>query len=300
MSEDLKTGFILWLGAERRAASKTVETYCRDIHDFLAFCSAHTGDEVNLATLGTLRTADFRAWIARAAQSGAGNATRARKLSALNSFFRYLAQRQGVKNPSLSLLSRPRAKRPLPKALSPDQAKSIAHDIGEVSDIGAIQSRDIALMTLLYGAGLRINEALSLNRGDLPAADDALRVTGKGNKQRLVPLLPAVRAAIAAWLHHHPDHDPAAPLFTGARGGRLNAGVAQKNLRVFRDQNGLPAHATPHALRHSFATHLLAGGADLRSIQELLGHASLSTTQRYTEIDNAQLMAVWRNAHPRA
>jgi integrase/recombinase XerC len=176
----------------------------------------------------------------------------------------------------------------------------VARDIGEASDTPDIQARDAALMTLLYGAGLRISEALALNVGDLPAADDALRVTGKGNKQRIVPLLPVVRAALAVWLKLHPNPGRDEPLFTGARGGRLNPGVAQKQLRDFRRFQGLPEHATPHALRHSFATHLLAGGADLRAIQELLGHASLSTTQRYTDVDTAQLMDVWRKAHPRA
>ena len=155
-------------------------------------------------------------------------------------------------------------------------------------------------MCLLYGAGLRINEALSLNVGDLPADDGALRVTGKGNKQRIVPLLPVIRAALAAWLRLHPNSAPDAPLFLGVQGKRLNAGVVQKTLRDFRRSNGLPEHATPHALRHSFATHLLEGGADLRSIQELLGHASLSTTQRYTDVETVRLMEVWRNAHPRA
>jgi integrase/recombinase XerC len=155
-------------------------------------------------------------------------------------------------------------------------------------------------MTLLYGAGLRISEALSINIGDLPAADNALRVTGKGEKQRIVPLLPVVREAIAVWLRLHPNPGRDEPLFVGARGGRLNAGVAQKALRDFRRLANLPEHATPHALRHSFATHLLAGGADLRSIQELLGHASLSTTQRYTDVETSQLMEVWRRAHPRA
>jgi integrase/recombinase XerC len=154
---------------------------------------------------------------------------------------------------------------------------------------------------LLYGCGLRIAEALALDVRDAPRPDQdgALRVVGKGAKERIVPILPAVRQAVGAWLRVHPDRRPEAPLFVGARGGRLNAGVAQRTMRAFRRLNGLPEHATPHALRHSFATHLLAGGADLRSIQDLLGHASLSTTQRYTQVENAQLLEVWRRAHPR-
>ena len=289
-----------WLGGERRAAAKTLETYGRDVLAFLQFCSTHVGGVPDVAMLRGLRAADFRAWIAAEAKAGAGNATRALKLSAIKTFFRFLKKRHAVEGTALALISRPRPKRPLPKALSPADAKMVAQDIGEASDTAAIQARDTALMMLLYGAGLRINEALSLNVGDLPAADDALRVTGKGNKQRIVPVLPAVREAIAVYLKLHPNPGRDEPLFVGARGGRLNAGVVQKALRDFRRLNGLPEHATPHALRHSFATHLLAGGADLRSIQELLGHASLSTTQRYTDVDTGQLMEVWRKAHPRA
>jgi integrase/recombinase XerC len=300
LPEDIALEFLTWLGAERRAAIKTLETYGRDVRAFLAFCAAHTGEVPGLKLLRELKAADFRAFLAAEAKEGAGNATRARKLSAIKTFFRFLKKRHGVDNTALMLISRPRARRPLPRALSPNDAKSVARDIGEASDTPAIQARDTALMTLLYGAGLRISEALALNVGDLPAVDDALRVTGKGNKQRIVPLLPVVRAAIATWLKLHPNPGREEPLFTGARGGRLNAGVVQKQLRDFRRCEGLPEHATPHALRHSFATHLLAGGADLRAIQELLGHASLSTTQRYTDVDTAQLMEVWRKAHPRA
>lgn len=300
MSDDLCVEFCSWLGAERRAGAKTVETYARDVRAFLVFTAGHTGEAPGISTLRGLAAADFRAFLAKAAAAGDINATRARKLSALRTFFRYLKLRHGVDNIALSLITRPRPKRPLPKALSPEHAKTVALDIGEASDVPAIQARDTALMTLLYGAGLRINEALALNVGDMPAADDALRVTGKGNKQRIVPLLPVVRHSIKAWLKLHPNPGRGEPLFVGARGARLNAGVAQKALRDFRRLANLPEHATPHALRHSFATHLLAEGADLRSIQELLGHASLSTTQRYTDVETAQLMEVWRTAHPRA
>ena len=163
----------------------------------------------------------------------------------------------------------------------------------------ATQARDVALFTLLYGCGLRIAEAIALDVGDAPG--ETLRVVGKGNKERVVPVLPAVREAIDAWLALHPrSGEPGAPLFMGLRGGRLHKAVAQRTLQHFRALAGLPAHATPHALRHSFATHLLAGGADLRSIQELLGHASLSTTQRYTSVDTERLMEVWRASHPRS
>lgn len=300
MSDELLTAFCSWLGAERRAGAKTVETYARDVRAFLSFIAEHRGEPPTPASLGALRAADFRAFLARAAQAGDINATRARKLSGLRTFFRYLHRHHGVETVQLSLLARPKPKPPLPKALSADQALSVTHDIGEATDTAFEQARDEALMALLYGAGLRIAEALALNIGDLPAADDALRVTGKGQKQRIVPLLPAVRAAIAGWLKLHPNPGRDQPLFVGVRGGRLNASIAQKNLRNFRRLNGLPEHATPHALRHSFATHLLAGGADLRAIQELLGHASLSTTQRYTDVETSQFMDIWRKAHPRA
>ena len=171
-----------------------------------------------------------------------------------------------------------------------------------MSEATAIQARDTALFTLLYGCGLRIAEALALNVRDapVPGGDQPLRVVGKGSKERIVPVLPVVRETIAAWLRLHPAREPDSALFLGARGKRLDAAVAQRTLRLYRQQNGLPEHATPHALRHSFATHLLAGGADLRSIQDLLGHASLSTTQRYTSVDEAKLLEVWQASHPRA
>ncbi len=296
----MREKFLAWLAGERRAAAKTVETYGRDTAAFLGFLLRHIGGDPTVETLRELRTADIRAWLAYEAKHGAGNATRSRKLSAVTTFFKYLHQRHGVETTALLLITRPRAKRPLPRALTETDARNVAENIGEATETAAIQARDAALMHMLYGAGLRINEALSLNIGDLPRTDDALHVTGKGGKQRIVPLLPAVRAAIATWLKLHPNPGAAEPLFLGARGARLNAGVVQKTLRDFRRLNGLPEHATPHALRHSFATHLLSGGADLRSIQELLGHASLSTTQRYTDVDTDRLMEVWRNAHPRA
>lgn len=300
MSEQLLIEFCAWLGTERRAGQKTVETYARDIRAFLNFIAEHTGGDATLQTLTRLDGSDFRAFLAKAATAGDINATRARKLSALRTFFRFLHKLYQVDITALMLIARPRAKRPLPKALTPDDAFNIVQNIGEATKTAFEQTRDAALMTLLYGAGLRISEALALNIGDLPAADDALRVTGKGNKQRLVPLLPVVRTSISDWLKLHPRPQPDAPLFIGVRGDRLNPGIAQKNLRNFRVNENLHEHATPHALRHSFATHLLAGGADLRSIQELLGHANLSTTQRYTDIETSQLMDIWQKAHPRA
>ena len=203
-------------------------------------------------------------------------------------------------NPSVKLVATPRGRRPLPRALPPDDARNVTTDIAEMQDTAAMQARDTALFTLLYGCGLRIAEALALNVRDAPVSDQPLRVVGKGSKERIVPVLPVVREAIDAWLRLHPAREPGSALFLGTRGKRLDAAVAQRTLRLYRQQNGLPEHATPHALRHSFATHLLAGGADLRSIQDLLGHASLSTTQRYTSVDEAKLLEVWQASHPRA
>jgi integrase/recombinase XerC len=302
LAEAARTAFLDWLGRERRASPLTVEAYGADIAAFLGFLTRHLGGEPDLDVLGALRQADFRAWLAAEAGNGASGATRARHLAAVRTFFRWLARRQDLDNQAVRLITTPRAKRPLPRALSPDQARAVAEEAGELADRAAIQARDEALFTLLYGCGLRIAEALALDVRDAPApaGDMPLRVVGKGGRQRQVPVLPAVRAAMAAWLALHPNVQPGAPLFIGVRGGRLDPAVAQRTMRAFRRLRGLPEHATPHALRHSFATHLLDGGGDLRSIQELLGHASLSTTQIYTEVDAERLIEAYRSAHPRA
>ena len=292
-------GFLDWLARARQASPLTVSAYGRDLGAFLAFLTRHLGREPWLADLGTLTQSDLRAWLAHEAAGGTVNATRARHLSAVRSLFRFLARQRGVANPAPGLLHTPRARPSVPRALTPAEALTVANDIGEAADDPALQARDTALFTLLYGAGLRINEALSLDVRHVPDGAETLLVQGKGGKQRLVPLLPAVRQALAAWLRLHPRRQPDAPLFLGTKGGRLDARVARRVIEAFRPLADLPAHATPHALRHSFATHLLAGGADLRSIQELLGHASLSTTQRYTGVDAAGLRAVWQRAHPR-
>jgi integrase/recombinase XerC len=255
-----------------------------------------------------LRAAALRSFLAAWSATGAGAATRARQLAAIRGFLRFLAKASGIEPIALANIRGPRLKPPVPRALTPGQALEAAAKVGEVHDPERAErpaeqaARDIALFTLLYGCGLRIAEALSLDIRDapLPGGASGLRVTGKGGKQRLVPVLPAVRQAIAAYLALRPGAAPGEPLFLGARGARLDPAVAQKSLRDYRRLAGLPEHATPHALRHSFATHLLGGGADLRAIQELLGHASLSTTQRYTAVDAAGLLATWKKAHPRA
>ena len=296
-----RAAFLFWLEQERHAAANTVEAYGHAIAGFLGFLTRHLGGEPGLAALATLRAADIRAWLAGLANDKLVASSRAQHLSAVRGFFRYLNRRHGIEVTAIRLVSTARARPALPRALSIDQARDVTDHVGETADNPAIQARDTAFFSLLYGSGLRIAEALSLDVRDAIALRStlSLTVTGKGAKTRIVPVLPAVRAAIDAWLALHPDRQPDSPLFLGARGKRLDPAVAQKVLRTYRRLAGLPEHATPHALRHSFATHLLAGGGDLRAIQDLLGHASLSTTQRYTSVDDTALLAVWHKTHPR-
>lgn len=299
-AEQLRQAFLGYLAGERRAAPKTISTYGPDLAEFIGFLSRHLGAEPDEPALAALRPADLRAYLAEIATNGVGSATRAKKLSAIRSFFDYLGKRHGIGCTALALIGRPRLKRPLPRTLDEAGARSIVAGIGEIAADPALAARDVALMALLYGGGLRIDEALSLDIRHVPKPGQALLVAGKGGRERIIPILPAVHQALLAWTALHPSPAPGEPLFLGARGKRLNAAIAQKTLREFRRANGLPEHTTPHALRHSFATHLLSNGADLRSIQELLGHASLSTTQIYADADTAQLMAVWARTHPRS
>ena len=290
-----------WLTAERRASAHTVAAYRRDLDRFLAFLAEHLGGTVDVAAFAGLRPGDVRAYLARRHRDGLGAASLARALSAVRSFFRFLDRTGAVHNPAVGSVRAPKRPHSVPKALRPEDAKAAMRLAGEPSGGGAwIALRDAAVFALLYGCGLRIAEALGLDRSAAPLGR-TLVVTGKGNKQRMVPVLPVVRDAVDSYLAACPHGLGAAdPLFVGARGRRLNAGVVQKRMRQVRDALALPETATPHALRHSFATHLLAGGGDLRAIQELLGHASLSTTQRYTEVDAARLLDVYEAAHPRA
>ncbi len=297
-AENARLAFLRYLATERRAAVGTVEAYGRDVRFLLEFLGGHWGKEPMLADLAGVTPIDLRSFMAFEAGTGRKNQTRARHLAAVRGFFRFLARRLGVRNGAADLMATPKAARPLPRPLSRDQALQLTEQIGGEARDEAMEARDTALFTLLYGAGLRISEALALNVRD--AARDPLVITGKGNKQRMVPVLPVIKTVIAAWLPFHPTRDPDDALFTGARGGRLNPGVVQRQMRQHREWAGLGDHATPHALRHSFATHMLNGGADLRSIQELLGHASLSTTQRYTAVDNVELLRVWERTHPAA
>ena len=289
-----------WLGLERRVSRHTTAAYLRDLTQFLAFLMDHLGAPPGLVQLAELRAADFRAWLARRVCDGMVATSNARALSTLRSFFRWLDRRGLAHNPHLAQLRTPKRPHGVPKPLSEADTALALDEVARLSAEPWIAARDTALLTLLYGCGLRIDEALSLDRRVLPLGE-ALAVVGKGRKTRVVPVLPAVREALDDYLARCPWKPGAdGPLFVGVRGKRLQASVVQTRMRQLRGALGLPETATPHALRHSFATHLLAAGGDLRAIQELLGHASLSTTQRYTEVDAARLMAVYERAHPRA
>jgi integrase/recombinase XerC len=294
------TGWWQWLGDERRLSAHTLAAYSHDLDRFLRFLGGHLGGTPSLDDLSRLTPADLRSYLAHQARRGLARSSIARAMAAVRSFVHFLDRRGLAHVPAAQSVRTPKLPRSVPKPLAAPDALAVVARVHEISDEPWIAARDAALLALLYGCGLRINEALSLSRQQF-GQGDMLRVSGKGNKQRVVPLLPVVTQAIAVYLDACPyDPGAAGPLFLGARGGRLNAGVVQRQMRRLRGWLALPETATPHALRHSFATHLLAAGGDLRAIQELLGHASLSTTQRYTEVDAARLLAVHRAAHPRA
>jgi integrase/recombinase XerC len=308
VAEDLRAAigaWLDWLAAERRASAHTVVAYGRDLAAFFDFLGEHRGEMPDLAAMSRLTPADFRAFLARRAMDGRERTTIARGLSVLRGFVRFLERRKLATAPGLAVLRAPKLPASVPKPLTVEDADAVLGAAGEVSTSVWQQKRDIAMLTLLYGCGLRISEALGLSRGEAPGFDkkggEVLVVTGKGNKQRHVPVLPAVRAAVADYLAACPySLTKTGPLFVGARGGPLNPRLVQRQMQMLRGMLGLPETATPHALRHSFATHLLGGGGDLRAIQELLGHASLSTTQRYTKVEPEHLLKVYEQAHPRA
>jgi integrase/recombinase XerC len=290
-----------WLADERRASPHTVAAYGRDLAAFLDFLVEHRGEVPSLAELGALGTSDFRAYLARRAADELMRSSTARALSVLRGFFRFLDRRGLVRNAALAVVRTPKLPRSVPKPLSVGEAESTLAAAADPERQPWIAKRDWALLTLLYGCGLRLSEALGLTRGEAPLAAGSLTIRGKGGKERVVPVLPAVAEAIAAYLALCPYRLAAnEPLFVGARGGPLHPRLVQGTMQHLRAVLGLAETATPHALRHSFATHLLAGGGDLRAIQELLGHASLSTTQRYTAVDAARLISVYDKAHPRA
>lgn len=294
--------WLVWLTSEKRSSPHTIAAYGRDLGFFLAFLSDYRGEVLGLADLKALKTRDFRAWLSAEAAEGKAKTSTARALAAVRSFFTW-ADREGIaSNPRLALIRTPKRPHSVPKALAPEETTELLEAAAQDERAPWIVARDSALLLLLYGAGLRIGEALGLARGAAPRpGQDALTVLGKGRKSRVVPLLPVITEALGSYLALCPyDPGPEGPLFLGARGGTLSPRILQYRMRDLRRALGLPESATPHALRHSFATHLLGGGGDLRSIQELLGHASLSTTQRYTAVDAAKLLSAYRAAHPRA
>jgi integrase/recombinase XerC len=307
-ASDVVAEVIRWrayLASEKRMSPKTVEAYARDASQFLAFLAEHLGGKVTLARLLKLTPADVRAFMASRRADGIGSRSLMRALAGMRSFTRYLEREGKGRVSALSAVRAPKIAKTLPKPISVSAAKELADvDLraGEEREPW-IFARDAAVLALLYGSGLRISEALGLKRKEVPAPGkgDAVTVTGKGNKQRMVPVLAQVLVLIADYVKLCPyDLPPDGPLFVGARGGPLSPRIVQLAMARLRGALGLPETATPHALRHSFATHLLARGGDLRAIQELLGHASLSTTQIYTAIDAERLMDVYRSAHPRA
>src|SRR5262245_24585405 len=295
--------WLAFLGAERRMSPKTVEAYGRDVTQFLAFMTEHLGGRPPLDALARLTPADVRAFMASRRADGIGGRSLMRSLAGVRSFARFLERNHTGKVAALTAVRAPKIPKTLPKPLAVGDAKRVVETdlrAGEAREPW-ILARDAAVLALLYGSGLRISEALALRRQDIAGATDALHVTGKGNKQRMVPVLQQVLRLVADYLALCP-HTVAAdgPLFVGARGGPLSPRVVQLAMARLRGALGLPDTATPHALRHSFATHLLTRGGDLRAIQELLGHASLSTTQVYTAVDSEHLLEVYRGAHPRA
>jgi integrase/recombinase XerC len=290
-----------WLSSEKRASPHTIAAYGGDLARFFDFLVEHLATAPGFADLAALRAADFRAFLARRAGDGKARSSTARAMSVVRGFYRFLDRRGLAHNPALATVRSPKLPISAPKPLTVTEAADALASVEEFANEPWIASRDLAILTLLYGCGLRLAEALGLTRREAPLAAGVMRITGKGNKERVVPILPIVAEAIAGYLALCPfAGTPEQPLFRGARGGALNPRIVQRRVVQLRQHLGLPESATPHALRHSFATHLLAGGGDLRAIQELLGHSSLSTTQRYTAIDSQRLLAVYDQAHPRA
>jgi integrase/recombinase XerC len=287
------------LAHDRRRSTHTVRAYVGTARRLIEFLGQYRGELVEPAGLVEVSAADLRAFLAARRNSGLGAASVARELSGVRAFLAYAAEQQG-RAPQVPRTRAPRRPKTLPRPAAPDEVVALAEDAGAFASEPWIGARDLAILLLLYGSGLRVSEALSLTARDLPIGE-SIRVTGKRSKTRIVPVVQAVREAIADYVRQCPYRiADDAPLFAGARGGPLSADLVRRAVRAARVRLGLPHTLTPHALRHSFATHLLARGADLRSLQELLGHASLSSTQIYTKVDAAHLLDVYRHAHPRA
>ncbi len=292
-----------WLDHQRAlkgAAANTLTAYQTDVLGFLGFMTQHHGAAQGLGPISRITVSDMRSWMAHERGRGVAARSLARSLSAVKSFYRWLAEREGFEPTAVLSTRSPKFQNKLPRPLAVNAARAMIDTVELQSREAWVAARDVAVITLLYGCGLRISEALGLTGADVPLPA-TLRIIGKGGKERLVPVIPAARAAVDAYLRACPfEPEPQAPVFRGLRGGPLYPRAIQSVMARSRMQLGLPATATPHALRHSFATHLLNAGGDLRSIQELLGHASLSTTQAYTAVDTARLMEVYDAAHPKA
>ena len=288
------------LGSVRGMSPRTLVAYRRDVSGYLGFLAWHWGGPAGAAALGRVATADLRAWMAQERGRGLSARSLARALSAVKGFHAWLAESRGLVAPAVTATRGLRIKTRLPRPVAPDAARALIAAVELQSTAPWIGARDLAVVTLLYGCGLRISEALGLRQADAPLGE-VLRIRGKGGRERLVPVLPVAARAVEAYRAILPfAPEPAAPLFLGARGGALNPRAVQQAMARARMQLGLPATATPHALRHSFATHLLEAGGDLRTIQELLGHATLASTQVYTGVDQARLMQAYAAAHPKA
>ncbi len=286
--------------ALKGAADNTLIAYQRDVADFLAFITVHKGDPQGLGALSRITISDMRSWMARTRGADVGPRSMARKLSAVKAFYRWLAEREGFEPTAVLSTRSPKFQKKLPRPLAVDAAKALIDCVETQTETPWVAARDVAVLTLLWGCGLRISEALGLKGADAPLPE-VLRITGKGGKERVVPVLAAARTAVDAYLRACPHRQsPREALFRAIRGGALGPRAIAQVMANARMQLGLPATATPHAMRHSFATHLLDAGGDLRAIQELLGHASLSTTQAYTAVDTVRLMDVYNRAHPKA
>jgi integrase/recombinase XerC len=301
ISPGLRDALAAWADHMRAldgAAEQTVTAYLADVTGFLVFQAGHRGGPSGVAGLSAVAAGDMRAWMAAERRRGIGPRSVARRLSAIKAFTRWLCEREGFDPTAILSTRAPRFRKPLPRPVAREAARDLIETVGMQHETPWIAARDVAVVTLLYGCGLRISEGLGLRGRDAPLGD-SLRITGKGGRERVVPVLPAARAAVDRYVALCPlDLGPDDPLFRGARGGRLSATIVSGAVARARMQLGLPSTATPHAFRHSFATHLLEAGGDLRAIQELLGHASLSTTQAYTAVDSVHLMETYAKAHP--
>ncbi len=288
-----------YLEAQRRLSPKTVNAYLEDLKEFFSFLNFSLNKNIGKEDLEELMITDFRAFLSWRRQNQIEAVSIARGLSSLKNFFKFLKGKNILQNDAVMSVRSARIKKHLPHPLSVEQAQKFLKTAETINKKKWESDRDKALFTLMYGCGLRIAEALALNIDDVSPMPDTLCIRGKGNKERLVPLLPSVQKTLQHSLDSHPFYSEKSPLFVGAQGKRLNPGVVQRTVRKIRNLMGLPDTVTPHALRHSFATHLLQNGGDLRSVQELLGHASLSATQRYTEITTEDLERTYQRAHPR-